>query len=67
MIECTPDISLNLATALTDLGTHLKMTSGIQDGMAKYFEAIQFDPTYAVRFFFSLLFFKTHLGLTQLT
>ncbi len=42
--------SENLAVVLTDLGTSLKLTGNVQDGLAKYYEALKADSQYAVRF-----------------
>jgi protein O-GlcNAc transferase len=39
--------SENLAVVLTDLGTSLKLTGNVQDGLAKYYEALKADSQYA--------------------
>ena len=38
-----------LGVVLTDLGTRMKLAGSIQEGIAKYFEAVEVDPRYAVR------------------
>jgi hypothetical protein len=41
--------SENLAMALTDLGTNLKLSGNVQGGLQKYCDALKADNTYAVR------------------
>ena len=40
--------SENLAMALTDLGTNLKLSGNVQQGLQKYCDALKADSTYAV-------------------
>eukprot|EP00897_Mesotaenium_endlicherianum_P006101 jgi/Mesen1/5519/ME000279S04732 len=41
------DAAESLAVVLTDVGTRLKLSGSLQDGLAKYFEAIGIEPRYA--------------------
>lgn len=40
--------SENLAIVLTDLGTSLKLSGHVQEGLAKYYDALKADGRYAV-------------------
>jgi hypothetical protein len=40
--------SENLAIVLTDLGTSLKLSGHVQEGLAKYYDALKADSRYAV-------------------
>jgi protein O-GlcNAc transferase len=40
-----------LAVVLTDLGTSLKLTGNVQDGLAKYYEALKADSQYAPAYY----------------
>lgn len=40
--------SENLAIVLTDLGTSLKLSGNVQEGLAKYYDALKADSQYAV-------------------
>lgn len=42
-------VSENLAVVLTDLGTSLKLSGNIQEGLQKYYDALKADNGYAVR------------------
>lgn len=37
-----------LAIVLTDIGTNIKLAGNTQEGIQKYFEALEIDPHYAV-------------------
>lgn len=42
--------SENLAIVLTDLGTSLKLSGNVQEGLQKYYDALKADSRYAVMF-----------------